>query len=61
MRQQNISSSLLVALARKVARLHQRLRTAFASASYRPELHYMRGPGPRSIEKLRAVDMLAAD
>lgn len=61
MRQQNILRSLLVVVARKAARLHRRFRQAFASASYRPELHYMRGPGPKCSEKLRAVDMLAAD
>ncbi len=61
MRRRNILSFLLDVMARKAARLHRRFRRAFVSASYRPELHYMRGPGPKCSEKLQAGGMLAAD
>jgi len=54
MLQRSILTPLLTAAIRKMARLQLRLRRAFAAASYRPELHYMRGPGPKCGEKQAA-------
>jgi hypothetical protein len=36
-----------------------RARACYLFASYRPERHYMRGPGPRSREKERSADVSA--
>jgi hypothetical protein len=42
-----------VSLANAIARWIGALWRVFAARDrYRPELHYMRGPGPRSSEKL---------
>jgi hypothetical protein len=43
---------------RRASRVARRLRrlTAAAFDPYRPELYYMRGPGPKSREKIRRSD-----
>lgn len=41
-------------LARAARRAMSRLR-AITRTGYRPEMHYMRGPGPKSREKQRAM------
>jgi hypothetical protein len=62
MQQHKILFVLFDVAVRKAVRLRRRLRRAFAEASYRPELHYMRGPGPKCSEKLAGGGgMIAAD
>lgn len=61
MRQHKILSRLFDVAVQKAARLRRRLRRALAESSYRPELHYMRGPGPKCSEKLIVGGMIAAD
>jgi hypothetical protein len=34
------------------AHLHRRLKRQFAGERYHPELHYMRGPGPKTKAKM---------
>jgi len=38
-------------LSQAVARLWGRCRALLPSGGYRPELHYMRGPGPKSLSR----------
>lgn len=45
---------------RAVARTWRHLHKTFVE-SYRPELHYMRGPGPKSREKQCAVQIKRND
>jgi len=40
-----------VHLPQAVARLWGRCRALLASGGYRPELHYMRGSGPKSLSR----------
>ena len=39
----------------KLVQLLRRITARFSNR-YRPELHYMRGPGPKSLGKKRALD-----
>jgi hypothetical protein len=41
-------------LRRAIRRAADRFRGLFARDSYRPEKHYMRGPGPRAAAKTAA-------
>ena len=43
----NATSTLATAALKLCAVLANYCRTALADQEYRPELHYMRGPGPR--------------
>jgi len=55
-RRHTILASLLAA----AADIRRRVRRRLAAAAYRPELHYMRGPGPKCWEKQAAGGELAA-
>jgi hypothetical protein len=41
----------LAALKTRAVGLFGELRRSLAGATYRPEAHYMRGPGPKSRQK----------
>jgi hypothetical protein len=43
-------------VSRAVERLFLRWRRATGSGHYRPEKHYMRGPGPKNLSKLSNGD-----
>jgi hypothetical protein len=45
------SGKFFVAVGKAVRRLAARWRQATSSDRYRPEKHYMRGPGPKSSRK----------
>jgi hypothetical protein len=49
----NATSTLATAALKLCAVLANYWRTALADQEYRPELHYMRGPGPRCREAAR--------
>jgi len=36
-------------------------RTAISDWTYRPEEHYMRGPGPKSLRKIPRIGMIDMD
>lgn len=38
-------------LQKAAVRLWERCRASLPSGGYRPELHYMRGPGPKSLNR----------
>ena len=48
----NATSTLATAALKLRAVLANYWRTALADQEYRPELHYMRGPGPRWREDM---------
>jgi hypothetical protein len=50
------SGKLFVAVGEAVKRLVVRWREATSSNRYRPEKHYMRGPGPKSSRKAAEGD-----
>jgi hypothetical protein len=45
-----------MSLAQRLGAIIARYRTLFGVVSYRPELHYMRGPGPKWRAKHQLVD-----
>jgi len=44
-------SRFVVELPQAAVRLLQRWRASLRSDGYRPERHYMRGPGPKSLHR----------